>query len=828
MAKQKQNIGKPRDTQPSWFDRLSPLRKDFLLIGIMYVLLLILFNEIVFRDMIFADSGDSAAVEAWSKAMEHITTTDHVEPLWIPYIFSGMPLYGSMIFPRNVDYFFSRILLPVARIIFFNAQMHWMILPFLLMGAGMFFFARQLKFSHGASFLAGITMMLNPYAVGLPETGHGSKLVVLSIVPWLFFSIYKMFERRNIFWCGVVAVVTGTMLLNRHPQIAFYGLMVVGLYLVYEVILDIKSQARVIPLKIILFVVALGLGFAIYAYQYLPMDEYAQYSIRGTGGAGGGSGLDYEYATNWSFHPFEIMNYIIPSFFGLRFFGDKVDYYWGWMPFTNSTVYVGFVPLFLGILALIFKRNRFTWFLMIVGILMLFISFGKHLSIIFDLMFKFVPHFKQFRTPVMVLHLMPMIFGILAAYGFTFISELIQHAKEVDLVRIRKRLTAILIVIGALLLIGFALNGTVQGFLSGILFQKEGEFAQLKHQYGAEAVQAVSQLKQLRFDRLWEGYIYFAICAGCALGLIIGALRKKISMNILAVGLIVITIVDLWIFDAKYINPQPANALTEHFQADPTLEKLQAESEADVFRIFPSGRLDQENLMMYHHIQSVEGYCPAKLKIYQEVRDSCFGHGNMNVFSMLNVKYLVGQEEARDGSMQTVIQPNPNYLPRAWFVDSTVVSRSKEETFHYLNSPDWNPRVMAILEKDLPVKIHHVDSASASMTKYSSREITLSTSSPQVGLLVVSEIYYPAGWKAFVDGGETEIYKTNHILRSVLIPAGKHTVSFEFNPATYTMSYSITNISWGVAGILILVGVFQLPVVKQRLWKKRDGSQPAA
>ena len=123
MAKQKQQPNLQRQGT-GWFDRLSPLRKDILLIAVMYVILLVLFNEIIFKDMIFSDSADTAAVEAWNKAMEYIKTTDHVEPLWIPYIFSGMPLYGSMIFPQNVDYLFSGVVLRIAKIVFFNARMH--------------------------------------------------------------------------------------------------------------------------------------------------------------------------------------------------------------------------------------------------------------------------------------------------------------------------------------------------------------------------------------------------------------------------------------------------------------------------------------------------------------------------------------------------------------------------------------------------------------------------------------------------------------------------------------------------------------------------------
>ena len=253
--------------QAGWFENLAPWKRDLLLIGILYAILLVLFNEIIFKNMIFSESGDTAAAEAWGKAVEHIRTTENVEPLWIPYIFSGMPVFGAMIFPRDVNYLYNDIVLPVARVLFFNAQLHWMILPFLVMGIAMYVFARQLKFSYGASFIAALTMMLNPYAIGLPETGHGSKLVVLSIIPVFFLCTFKLFQKKNILWTGILAAVVGSMLLNRHPQIAFYGLLVCGLYFLYEFIFDIRKEPGAAVKKSLLFAVAIILGFTIYAYQ---------------------------------------------------------------------------------------------------------------------------------------------------------------------------------------------------------------------------------------------------------------------------------------------------------------------------------------------------------------------------------------------------------------------------------------------------------------------------------------------------------------------------------------------------------------------------------
>jgi uncharacterized membrane protein YfhO len=87
-------------------------------------------------------------------------------------------------------------------------------------------------------------------------------------------------------------------------------------------------------------------------------------------------------------------------------------------------------------------------------------------------------------------------------------------------------------------------------------------------------------------------------------------------------------------------------------------------------------------------------------------------------------------------------------------------------------------------------------------------------------LLVLSEIYYPAGWNAMIDGAETEIYRTNSILRSVVVPAGDHEVVFSFDPPIYHLGYSVSNGAWALTGLLILVGAWRNPSIRNRFGKK--------
>src|ERR1051325_579745 len=826
--------GSAKTGQPSWFDRLSPARKDLLCIGVLYVIVLIVFNQIVFNNMIFSDSGDTAAAQAWFKAMDHIDQVEHVEPVWIPYIFGGMPIFGAFIFPREVNYLQQYVVLPVAKVLFFGIDMHWMVMPFLVIGATMFLLARQLKFSHLPSLIAAMTFMLNPYAIGLPETGHGSKLIVLGYIPLLFLLTYNLLQRRDLLSIGLLSAAVGTMLLCRHPQMAFYGLMVIGCYLLYEVILDVREQPAAAAKKVLLFMVALGIGFLLWSYQFFPTQEYGEYSIRGGGEVGAPGGLSYDYATNWSFHPFEILSYLVPSVVGLDSTGGL---YWGWMPFTNSILYIGLVPLFLGVIALTYRRNRMTWFFALITALFFLISFGKHFALVYDLMFWYFPFFNKFRTPVMILHLIPFTFGILAAYGFTVFSDMIQQSKEPDLLKLRNRLRNLIVVLGALLLIGLIMNDSVYTFLSSFMFEKTGELSGLKAQYGGQAQQALAQFKRMRFDLLWKDYVKFSLVGIASLGLVMAYLRKKIGTTAFGAGLLVILFIDLIMIDTKYINPKPANGVAEYFGQDPVIQQLQAERDTSLFRVYPVGPLDQQdrgNIMMYSLLESVQGYSPAKLKIYQEMRDSCLDRGNRNVIDMLNVKYVVGAQRSQEGGSQLALQVNPQYLPRAWFVDSVVISRSKNETFGILNSSSWDPRTTAILEKALPSKPSRSGTDVVAVSGYASRDIALKTTNAKSALLVISEIYYPAGWRAFIDGSETEIYKTNYILRSVFLPPGTHEVELRFDPPVYYLGYTLTQGAWGLAGLLILAGLLGKPSIRKRLGLKTkakpadQGSAPVA
>jgi hypothetical protein len=251
-----------------------------------------------------------------------------------------------------------------------------------------------------------------------------------------------------------------------------------------------------------------------------------------------------------------------------------------------------------------------------------------------------------------------------------------------------------------------------------------------------------------------------------------------------------------------------------------------------MFRVFPLGPdLFMDNTLPYHQVQSVGGYSPAKLKIYQTMLDSCMYSApdrsfplNMAMVNMLNVQYLVAPGRLPEGKFEPVFQDqakrtityrNASALPRAWYAREIAVRPTDHEVFAAMNDPAFDPARTAVLYAPLAETVAAPDSGAAPViTRYRSREIALTTDVSAPAILVLSEVYYPAGWKAFVDGAEVPIHRTDYLLRSVVVPGGKHEVVFTYDPPLYRLGYLLSNIGWGVVLLCVAGGV--LPVIRKR------------
>jgi hypothetical protein len=810
---------------------MSPFKRDLLCIGVLYLVTLVLFRGIIFEDKAFSNAGDTANALTWAKVGDDIKKNEGVDPLWMPNFFSGMPTFGNVHYvPHNVSYL-QQIVVTVLDFFYLHRKWSWLIVYYFLSGLFTFMLLRTWKLPHVAALFGALTFMLSPYAIGLAAEGHGSKLMALSYLPLVVLLASLVFERRDVLSFGLFSAAIGTLLLTNHMQIVYYVFITLGVYVFYHIVSDWRQNKLLIPKKAALFIGALAIGVSISAYIYLSVYEYAQFSIRGGGTAGATGGLTWDYATNWSFHPQEMLTFLIPSFFGfssqymytLQGQTQPLPLYWGTMPFNTSTVYFGVVPLLLGMLALIYKRNTKTLFFAILAGVALLMSFGKHFSPLYELLFNVLPFFNKFRAPVMILHLVAFVFAVLSAFGLSFLLE--ELGKDFNADKLKKGLFSVLGALGVILVLGFLMKSSLVE-LFGFTFSGPEETYEPK---------TMQFLKDIRWEVLWKDYVKLVALAGAAIGAIVLYVNKNITASAFSAIIIGILLIDLFIIDAKYIDPKPRADL-EGMPSNATVEFLK--QQPGVFRVFPLGELYQfETSFQYFGLHSVGGYSPAKLKIYQTVVDSCFYSGpdpsfplNMNVVNMLNAKYLVANGQLppekfklvnTDEAKRLLTYENADALPRAWFVDTISVVQKSEDALQQLNSPGFDPAATAILEKPLNEFIGSPDSAwSVSIAEYKSREIRLKTRTTATGLLVLSEIYYPAGWNAYVDGNPTEIYRTNYILRSVVVPSGSHEVVFKFEPKFYEIGYVVSNAGWVVALGCVVVGLWRMPALRSRLWRR--------
>jgi len=219
----------------------------------------------------------------------------------------------------------------------------------------------------------------------------------------------------------------------------------------------------------------------------------------------------------------------------------------------------------------------------------------------------------------------------------------------------------------------------------------------------------------------------------------------------------------------------------------------------------------------FHH--SLGGYHGAKLRRYQDLYDSCIIPqtgllGNdwqarklefekYQTLNMLNAKYITYGPEANN----VIVNPAAN--GNAWFVKEIVQVSSPTEELKKTGEVDT--KSIAVIDnskfKVQDLKLTYDSSSRISLKEFTPPLVKYESQSSTDGLAVFSEIYYPKGWHAFVDGKETEILRVDYVLRALAIPTGKHEIEFKFEPKPYKVGNKVTFAScWLV--LLISLGCF--------------------
>jgi hypothetical protein len=261
------------------------------------------------------------------------------------------------------------------------------------------------------AFMGAIAFIFSCHWVGLIEVGHNTKFRAIMYIPWVIWAMFRLREKRDVLSLGLMATFLITQLRENHPQISYYLYLFIGMYWIYNLIESLKAkEGKRFGLFTILLIAAFGLTVLAVMNPYMSTMEYSHYTMRG-----GETGLEKSYAQNWSFHPLEILGFIIRISLAasMRTIGaicpshrsiTTLDWScWHWASWPG------------------WKHRRMAIFLWIASAIFTIMSFGEFAPFISDLLLKYLPYFNKFRVPSMILTMTQIIGVILAALGRGYI-----------------------------------------------------------------------------------------------------------------------------------------------------------------------------------------------------------------------------------------------------------------------------------------------------------------------------------------------------------------------------------------------------------------------
>jgi len=811
--------------------------------------IVVLYPGHIFQDKIFF-AGDNQAAASFTSAAQQAMEEDDVYPVWNPYLFGGMPSYGSLSFTPYV-YPPSAVLKLLVNYMFFPKYL-WLFFHTFLAGFGTYLLLRDRKVWFLPAVSAGLLMMWMPNLVAVGANGHGSQACAVGYVPLALLFWDRLSRGKGVLLNGsALVIVLGFSMLRGHLQISYYTYALVGLHMLFfgvaKIIDGFKARVpewSVLPRSVFnrltsggsryapgpavaefawsaaLLAVIVGVSLLMCAVLYLPAHDYAQYSIRGASESGG---LDYNYATSWSLHPTEMMTFVLPYSFG---FGK--DLYVGHMPFTDYPNYVGFIVLAGAVLAMVMRRTRFVWFLFFITVVSTVVSFGKFFPILYDPLYKWAPFFGKFRVPVMVLIIQQFALVVMAGIG---LDALLRVAPEKG-----KKNAVLGLAIAFFLFMVFILS---QSFWPGGFAESIADGVRGARNAG----------EQLAVARVVGNYVFkdlvrFSIMLAALFALFFLYFNRKLPARVFCLLLLVLGMVDLYMIDRNILHPEnfrkhegyriihDRSVAEGYKQTDGVIDFLQKDSR--FFRILPIdspqrpfSRLYQSNRFMVFGISSFGGYHPAKLSAYENFFNTfrlSLGGGNLQVLHMLNIRYLVsGTELPAHPSMQAVwngadyqnqprfIYENTGVFPRAWMADSYRVATGAE-TLKLLSTPGIDLTREVVLEKEPPVVPvaatgeNQRQDKKVEIVKLGFNEINIKTSSPSPSILVLSEIYYP-DWLVEVDGEPAELLRANYIIRAVSLEGGDHEVVFRYDMSLLKSSAYISAGTFGLVSLILMVSL---------------------
>jgi hypothetical protein len=460
------------------------------------------------------------------------------------------------------------------------------------------------------------------------------------------------------------------------------------------------------------------------------------------------------------------------------YYASNVPAYWGDQPFTSGPVYVGAIICFLFILGLCIVKGPYKWALLVATIFSILLSWGNHFMWLTEFFFKYFPMYDKFRAVSSILVVAEITMPLL---GFLAIKAIMDKQVSKDSV-IRSIYISAGITAGICLI--FAVCGTL--FYDFISPNDEQNLAQLPDWF-TESILA-QRASMFRNDALRS--MVFILLGATAVWLFV---KEKIKMVPFLISFGVLILADMWTVDRRFLNDDnfgTPKAEANYFKKKPYEEYILQDKDPN-FRVLNLTTNTFNEARTSYYFKNVGGYSPAKLRRYQDLIEHQITKMNMNVLNMLNTKYIIV-----NNNNEPMPQRNPEAYGNAWFIDSLILVNSPNEEMFALDSADLSSVAVVDISKfGTFAKDFAPTNDTAAAIKFLSYEpskLEYEYTTPKAGTIVFSEIYYPYGWKAFIDHKPVEHFRVNYVLRALNVPAGNHQIKFVFDPDTLHKSEPIS------------------------------------
>jgi hypothetical protein len=766
---------------------------------------------------------------------------------WSGSMFSGMPSYhfGGVGYPPNyLSYIQQGLSLsnPGSMGPVFTGLLCAYILFFLLTG------------NIRLSLLGAFAYAFSSYNLIILVAGHVTKAWAIAYIPLVLAGFLVVTQKKYLMGGALFALSLGLELASGHIQITYYmAIFCLILFAGYAVQCFLKKEIKTLFQVSLTFLISLILAVLPQMAGLYADLEMSRESLRGPSeltSSGGNklqvsSGLDIDYAFNWSYGKEETLSLMIPNIKGgasggtldqnselykelkLNGISTKKEIqtytYWGDQPMTSGPVYFGAGICFLFILGMFVVKNKIKWWLFGAALFFIFLSWGKNFAALNDLLFYHLPFYNKFRTPSMCLVIPAIIFPLIGVWG---IKTLFHHRNPIENDRLKTQLLISLGITGAICLILWLVPNWFYNFES----VNDSQFVSQVPDWYYNALLADRE-SLLRTDALRS--LVFILLSGASIFFFINKTKKQFNHAI--TFLTILVLIDLWMVDKRYLNESSFEKRKWEKVFEPTkANRIILEDKSPSYRVLNlSVSTFNETSTSYFH-KSIGGYHAAKLRRYQELIDHridleiqsikqafqnarslediypVFRH--TPTINMLNGRYIIYSPD------QAPVM-NRNAYGNAWFVREVQWAENADQELEALNTID--PLTTVVVDKKFAGQIQKNSfapdsTASIELLEYQPSYLKYRSKTNSEQLAVFSEIYYKNGWKASIDGKPAEHFRGDWILRTMNVPAGEHTIEFRFEPDTHYLLSRIGSIAslvmiFGFAGVVIYTVIKNRP-----------------